>query len=358
MILSDAQAFLLVVAGLALLECVAAYPRGGVLLGLRGAGAGFVAGTNGLPGWASRGLHLANPLTPLAVRCFVPIAPLSLAADGVVTGSAQAFNPGPRLAPPGRLVRFPAEARDVLPSPRAEAAWSAWIARLAAAPAGGREAAIESILAEHADAGRAIARVASFRRATRPLAIVAAILLAFLVAGVPAVAAWMGLAASWPYLLGAGLALHGAAVVFAVRARRTLRREGIVPTPVGLLSVYLSPISATRAREALGADLLSDLHPLAAAAAVLDEDRFADYAGRVLRDLDHPFGGPVAEDDAAVAAEARYRGRLAASLRAMLAARGVAVASPAHAGPTCPRCGTAYRAGAMSCRDCGDLALA
>ena len=100
MSLSDAQAFLLVVAALTLLECVVAVPRNGAVFVRRGARRGSVAGSNALMGSRNWGFHLANPLTPDQLRFHVPFAPVSLGAEGVLHCSAQAFNPGLRLAAP------------------------------------------------------------------------------------------------------------------------------------------------------------------------------------------------------------------------------------------------------------------
>jgi hypothetical protein len=127
-----------------------------------------------------------------------------------------------------------------------------------------------------------------------------------------------------------------------------------------VVPVCLSPVSASRAVDAYGRDLVADLHPLAVASAVCSDAEFREVARRVLSDLTTPIQ-PMPELSAGAAeTEARFRGQLLREVERLVGRHGDSRTAVAESGPPhgdaralCPRCGTRYTTIASACSECG-----
>jgi hypothetical protein len=372
--MSDGWTFFLVLAALYALECIAAIPRHAVwLTGSRGHGR--ATGANSAFGSKRYALMIADVGRPLRASFLVPLAPISLGREGAVAFAAHAWLPGARPESTGRFLSFDApfdlRARDGtldvggrefvrLGSTRAAERWAEWIRRVGSARPDTRASLIARIADEHLSYSEARRRLDAFDAATAVLGIAGGLLALFLLVAIPAVIVWRGLPASWLGLLAVLLALHVTVVTLAWRARARLRRDGIEIAATRLIPVALSPVSASRAIDALGRDLVADLHPLAAAKVLCAEAEFEGLADGVLRDLRHPMRPMPDLPLTAAETEAAFRDVLTQKIEHLAAARPrrepqAKAAAPKGSGTAarCPRCGVRYAGSVAACADCG-----
>ena len=370
--MSDGWAFFLVLAALYALECIAAVPRHAVwFTGRRG---GFrAAGANSAFGSKRFALMLAGPGLPVGPSFVVPLAPISLGQDGVLAFAAHAWLPGPRPESSGRFLPFDAplgvRAREDaleagggefvgLGSARAAARWAEWMRKLESARWEARPSLVGRIVDEHVSDSEARRRLDVFGRATAVLGFAGGVLALFLLIAIPGVVAWRGLAASWVGLLAALLTIHMTVVALAWRARARLLRDGVETPAARLIPIALSPVSASRAVDTLGRELVADLHPLAVAKVVCAEEEFETLAGGVLRDLKHPVRPLPDLPPVATETEAVFRKTLAEKLERLAGPRRridrqAAAGTRGEAEARCPRCGERYATGVAVCADCG-----
>lgn len=372
--MSDGWAFFLVLAALYALECIAAVPRHGVWFTGRLGGA-RAAGANSAFGSKRFALMLADLGLPVRASFAVPLAPISIGRDGALAFAAHAWLPGARPESPGGFLPFDASldlrARDGaleadgiefvgLGSVRAAERWTEWIRRVGLARPEARESLIARAVAEHLSESEARRRLEAFGGATAALGISGGVLALFLLVAIPGVVALRGLAASWLGLLAALLAMHVTVIALAWRARARLRRDGIETPAARLIPIALSPVSASRAVDALGRDLVADLHPLIVAKVLCAERDFDTLTDGVLRDLKHPMR-PMPDLSAfAAETEATFRKLLEESLERWAGPRRLSERVET-AGATerserearCPRCDERYAPGVAACADCG-----
>lgn len=130
-------------------------------------------------------------------------------------------------------------------------------------------------------------RIAKYRAATRALRSACFLQAVLLLAVLPLVVAWRGLASTWKPLLLAMLALHALILVLLYRAHRQLDPEAGRARWGLLARLAVSPPAALRAADLLSLPLLQLEHPLAVAVALRVERelprlaRHASFEGRV-----------------------------------------------------------------------------
>ncbi|HET6933916.1 MAG TPA: hypothetical protein VFI72_03700, partial [Candidatus Angelobacter sp.] len=115
------------------------------------------------------------------------------------------------------------------------------------------------------------------------------------------------------------------------------------------LTIVLSPLSAIRAMDTVGRDLLAGFHPVTAAAVICEAPEFEAFAGEQLRQRNF---GPAAKE---WWTQAEQR-----ALRSVVAKRGLKaeqlLTAPARqegCDVYCPRCLAQYLAAREACSDCG-----
>lgn len=393
--MSDQRLLLLVLAAIYLSECFVWVGYGAVavrsLVGRRFR----VVDPPTFPGNDRGGWVLLNPLPTGAVFvCRQWPAVLSGDAAGPATGQSVNFT----TRPPAdvRPVRW-ADVRDVRHDGDAVTVAGAAFARAADEPAAARltrlltelaapnpdarRRRIDRALAAAFDASIARRRVEMYWRATRLLRPLCGLLFVLLFVVLPIVVALGRFADTILHLLPPMLGCWaGIVVTFVAAHRRLLPNERLERWKAAAVMLF-APTAAIRAPDAISRHVLADADPAAAAAALLDDDRFAAFAGRVLRDLRYPLpdksdagngggakngdGGADAAAGAGAAAAAAFRARLAALVEQLARGRGVDVSAwataPAPSDPDhqsfCPRCRTEYVVEQGTCRDCGDLPL-
>jgi hypothetical protein len=199
------------------------------------------------------------------------------------------------------------------------------------------------------------ARLSAYRKAVDPLlrAEVALSIHLFLV--MPVVWTIVGIARSWPYLLGGLIVLHAVTVVAFLQAYRKI--FGREDRWASALPLILAPPIATAGHVALTKRIARDVHPVAAAFELCDDEAFRGVAAPYLRRVEFPAGG---EEGPADTPPGRWM-----ELRTLVAQRLGSIDSlllaPARRSETaeayCPRCLAEYAGAADVCSDCEGVAL-
>lgn len=305
------------------------------------------------------GACVLTPWPPLG-RAFVTWLPIvSLDERGVVTAAAFSHNPGERVPRAARFfawealakltvdgVRVLASGKEVLRagSPGHARHLARVLAGVRDAGAGAREREIERFTATGLDHERAASRAAEFERATRVLRVLCNGELALLALVLPAIGFTAGLDSMWLPLVGALALVHVAVLVLAARSHARLYPKERGERAVFVVSIAILPTGAVRVLDALARDLVCDLHPLAAARALLTDDDFAGFAERTLRDARAPVDAMLHAEHAEIVEASRAR--TVAALESFARAHGVArerwAGPPARLAPDCvaycPRC--------------------
>lgn len=236
------------------------------------------------------------------------------------------------------------------------------LSKVAQSPKDRRAVEIERSLARSFDTADFTRRTAELERVARPLRAWCTALFLWLALACPALAFGVGLAPTWPFLLGGIVLLQVATVWKLRRAFRELLPDGDEERGRATLMVAFSPVAAARAVDTLSRPLLAGLQPLACTATLPREER--DELARVsLVDALHPR---QLEGAAPLALEidAWFRERLAHSLRKC--ARELAVDAEALLAPPpadsgerswCPRCRTRFGTPPATCFDCSVATL-
>jgi len=128
--------------------------------------------------------------------------------------------------------------------------------------------------------------------------------------------------------------------------------------------LLLSPASAMRSPETLLRNGLAEFHPLAVAAALCTNDRFASLARPMILALEYPMPSEVPSEATACRIDAWFRKKLLKRLHALLhrmeinADELLQPAQPlADSRSYCPRCHNQFVMAEGTCPDCGGLAL-
>jgi hypothetical protein len=232
-----------------------------------------------------------------------------------------------------------------------------------------RAAAVECAYRQFTDFERARGRLQEFETATRWVTPAAGTLLnLLLLAAVWALAGARPFDYQWqilPVMLGVAIVLWLVLIVGFLRAHRRLFPARVAERRKQLAMIIFSPVAAARARHTLSRGLMSDLHPLAAAAVTLPAPQFQRLARRVLLDLEHPLLRPTdsmtGEASEGVKVENYGREKLRHFLDRLLRAAGedpaAVVAPPQPQTPDavayCPRCDAEYVRAAGTCAGCG-----
>jgi hypothetical protein len=218
----------------------------------------------------------------------------------------------------------------------------------------GAHAALRAALASDG----AEARIARVRRATLPHRALAALSLAGIALGLPALAlgsqvAWDSI---WQNTWPAWVALHALGVAALAYAESRLGAPGRAGR---LLRAALYPPTQWRSSSELAGAALGDLHPLVVVRSAAEGGTFTAWARSALAECEYPrFAAEVPAADAA-----ERRGALSgrrAELAAFFARAGVAdaITAPplrrdAGASSYCPRCFEEFVAADWVCTDCG-----
>lgn len=189
---------------------------------------------------------------------------------------------------------------------------------------------------------RAAARVQEFFDAAAPVWIACNALWLFVCIVAPAIVFRLGLAATWPELLIAGLTILAFLLVTFWWAHRTLYPNGVAERRSRTILMGVSPLGAIRAVDHLSGRLLAGVHPVVAAMVLCPRDETV----RLARWL---YFVPDRRDD---------------GLRRLLESGGLwsdVVAPPGsgEAGTTafCPRCHAQYIRPEGTCSDCAGIEL-
>lgn len=374
--MTDEQALYLTLLALYLLECAVWVPRGS---------AAFVAKASGeatlrFPRQGvsnNRGGLVLGPLVPGAGAILVaPQWPVSIGPEGILAWVAESLEVEQRAHQNGALARFedapPAKSdgRDVLiGSSVFVTTASAGLARRVAEAiekvrgAKKRTAAVDAILAEHADTEAARRRTDEVLQATGALRWASLVLAVIVFAGAPAAVMHFGLEVIWLPVLAVVFGATWTCAALFYRAHKKIfpgaRLERFGQTV--LFALY--PIGAMRASDAIGRSALHGLHPLAVAVALAPPEQQRKLAAHLLRDARWPRR-PVClnEEPAAETIEASFRKALLVHLTKLAEKAGVS-SEQAAAPPDpeegcstyCPRCHAQFDKNTEACADCGGV---
>lgn len=178
--------------------------------------------------------------------------------------------------------------------------------RLSAIPAKKREPAIEQMLDRAFDRARLAPRLARFDARVRDLRVFGSLLFLLVFVAVPVLSRTVGLLPRLPYLAAAF-----ALLLVVILARFTIVHRRYYPRRRAdfwrqLLTMTVAPTYAMRAADMLAHEIAARHHPLTIAAIRCPPEVFRDFAGRVLRDTEHPIEPVCAATDADALATERW----------------------------------------------------
>lgn len=156
--------------------------------------------------------------------------------------------------------------------------------RLASVKATAREPMVEGWLRKAMDVGTAAKRLEEFHVHARFVAVLACLQLLLLFGVTPWLFSRYGSRAIWMVLASVATASVAITIEFWILHKLFYPKAGDTRL-TSAVTILFSPISAIRALDAIGRDLLAGFHPVAAAAVVCGEDEFAAVAGAHLRHL-------------------------------------------------------------------------
>ncbi|MBI4817496.1 MAG: hypothetical protein HY791_14640 [Deltaproteobacteria bacterium] len=296
--------------------------------------------------------------------------PIFVSADGVVLTRVENFStladPGTgKLIPFSELERARADGKKLIlgahecrtSSPMLSWTLSRRLRRLAKLSSAERPAELAKWLAEGHDLDGARSRLLALASATRSLAVLGPATFAILLGGAYAVFFVPVAATQWPWVLGALVTTATITGIEAYRAHRKLYPELSDDRFVKTALIFLSPVSAARARAFLSRDALATFHPLTAAAALLGKDKLQAFAAEVWRDVEFPVSSEISGVQEA-------RAELRARHRSLLEALGLDSATLTRAPEResdravayCPRCLGQYHAPG-ECGECPGVRL-
>jgi hypothetical protein len=382
--LSDAELILLAVAAFFVWESLIWVPeRGLVFLSL--------LGERGRAAW--RGTLLKNPRGGLVVASPLPwsravlaqLWPVSLSERGAFAYVAQSIASYGRSRQTESYVDFAAIGKIEIiahevwinggvfcdaDSPALARFLARSIRNLQQIPQDRRQRAIRRMLSEMTDTQAAQARLDEFHRSTKILAVFCSLLFAdvFLLAPLLifcyAATPW-AMPVLWLYLI-VFLGVWFSTILEFYKAHRAIYPDQTGARRKHLVTMFLSPAAAMRARDLLSRELLVGYHPLTVALLLCPAELRADLAGRWIRDAGNPqlpVCPPAGEN--ALATESWFRARMCDALDRCVRRAGLRLERLRRAPPPdepeaqsyCPRCHGQYTVAGGSCRYCGGIAL-
>jgi len=368
--------FFLLLGALYLAECVLRAPRGAVaFVPWFWSGWRILKGADfyGNPRW---GFLLGNPAPGLGGAALCELWPVSLSPEGAYSYVAQTFNPGQRHEQPSQFHRFEdinqvewadftvfinGEVFVKTAAPLFARRLAVVIRELARMPFEKRAAKIDQALRAALDVKSVRTRWEEYERATSWVGLWSDLLFGLFFLVSPAAAWWYGLAVAWPVLLLALAVLLVLAWVSYFLAHRRLYPEWKSDRLVHLAFMIPLPPATARAPAFLLRSLLSEFHPLALARVFCTPERFLEFAGAMLRDIEHPVV-PVcpSEELGPARTEEYFRGRLGAVVREFVVAEGfqadALAAAPVREGEDhlsyCARCHCQFIIASGECQTC------
>jgi len=183
---------------------------------------------------------------------------------------------------------------------------------------------------------------------------------------IPTVVRHWGLLVTWRFLLVYCVVQLGLTALCFHRAHRELYPEEGESRWTLVVTVFLSPPMAIRATDALMRDILCDIHPLAAARVLCNEEEFLALASRILREVEFPLpASDVSQENPTREWEEAYREKLWRALERFMARAGKnlhhLLGPPRRESEECksycPRCWNQYLIPSGVCLDCQGLPL-
>ena len=199
----------------------------------------------------------------------------------------------------------------------------------------------------------------AYRERARPLLRAEIALSIHLFVVLPVVWSWIGIALSWPYLLGSLLVLHLIVLVTFFRAHRLVFGSSRMERWSAAVPFLLAPPMATAAHLAITKGVAREAHPMAAAFLLCNDEAFRGLALQYVRRSEFPVSDVSPEDRSET--PAAHRGDLRALAEKRLGGVDEALEAPVrqsdNARAYCPRCLSEYSEGEGTCVDCGGVAL-
>jgi hypothetical protein len=241
---------------------------------------------------------------------------------------------------------------------------AACVDRVRERPAARRGAAIERMVADALDSGKAETARANFARRTRLLTRCCAALFAFVFIASPSLLIFAGPHRSWPWLLGGLVALTATVTVLYVRAHAEMFPRCRYDRWVHAVTMVLLPVGAIRAVDHLLRDVFCACSPPAVLPIVCGDADAEPSMRKYLFDIGKGRAIDAGEPPApAVACVEWFRRTLVAASESALLRRGLAVLRPpVREADTlrayCPRCHAQYGSAAVGrCSECPGVAL-
>lgn len=250
-------------------------------------------------------------------------------------------------------------------SPRDAQRLHALILGLARLPAADRAERIREALDRSFDVRMARRRIRKLRWLLRPTTGLPALQLATLLVIAPAYSLYFGLVRVWPILVVLQVALAAAGLMAFLRISRALPTLPAEDRLFHSVMILLFPPVTPRYPEIVSRGLVSDLHPIAVAAALGHGSVPLDVCRRFMKSLDacveapsDPAAGPRGGIERWFASEQRSAAGRALA-RAGIRAESLVTAPPREAAALsyCPACLAQYRDASMGCADCPGVRL-
>ncbi len=374
--MTEGQSLLLIFGLLYLSECLWWMPRAGVAAA-RGIGHRWrVFGPSKNLGNDHSGLVMAFPFPPLGGIVLSQPCPFSLTPTRLVAWVGTAPNPGWRPRQSGashawadvRDLRREGRSIHVNGKPVAKLATSiharrllAVLERLRRAPDSERAPRIEKLIRFSLNPAAAGRRWRIALRVTRRLRVWCNALFLFLFGVIPAMVWFKGLDRTWPTLLAGLLALMLLTAVEFFFVHRRLHPKASGERWTNTLLACVAPHHAIRLTDTATRAALAAFHPLTVARVLLDDVRFASFAGPVLRDLHFPIPLPERKDGVDILGCHAMTRDAAEDFLASVGIEPAALLRPSkhedETGPVlhCPRCHERFETKGATCLDCGGL---
>ncbi len=326
------------------------------------------------------GFIFLNPI-PLGAAYATQAWPLSVSSYGVYGYTAQVLHPFDRCEQSQYLCGWDdirsvdASGKDLFvnderiarcATPRAAKVLAQTLETIRGASANEREAAVRSAFGDTFDVQVARERITQMRVASPTLRMLGVALFGsvFVVALLLVWSDWL-----WPYWVWLLVTLLS--LLLLTIMDYFLTHQSLYPTERAArwkhaAMMFVSPLSAMRAIDAVQFEWLAEFHPLAVAKPLLSSDAFEALARRVLLDLRYPSGphSNEARSDA-IATEAWFRDLHEANVLRILEEAGLdataLVAAPIRENEEvqayCPRCRQQFVSADVHCMECGGREL-
>jgi hypothetical protein len=292
--MTDVQTLVCVLVVLYLIECVAVPPR---------AGASFVAWiarryrlhARGLGSPGDRSglrLHPLPPLPPLGTVYLASEWPFEIEPDGIVLATGTGAGAGAERIPYPAGATLQRDGSTLRLGSNSIGTWSARFAthlesvidRIRALPRESRPEAIASAWQRRLDTRAIRKEVGDLDQACRGLRLACNAHFGLVLVVAPTLMLTRGIVFVWLPLLATYVVSAVVLVYLFFRAARRLGRGAWGERWEDAMILFLSPLSAIRARDRLSRDHLAAYHPIAVAKALAGDEEFRSFASLVLRD--------------------------------------------------------------------------